>query len=394
MIAQVIDEKSGCESLFHDNQVINVSEVDKRTSILTWKHSDILKEYGCDYAWVWSSGKSLVECCPDYLKSRFDKVLETLKAHMRTLKTSKVCLDSNCFFDLIPQATMTEYFNLKNKICESISKTEKPKNYDFLKNVHIMLDDISRNEINIDPTNLHDLRFKSEVRSFLNKLDRYERFIYLDMFKSKTGRLTTKKGSFPILNLKKEYRKVLKPNNDLFIELDYNSAEVRVFLSFLGHTNIDEDIHEWNVKNISKDNCTREEMKERFFAWLYNPDSKDFEMEKFYNRDSLKKKYWDGKKVENPFGRVLDSDERHCINYLIQSTTNDIVLENAIKIKKLLRDKKSYISFTLHDSVILDFSKEDKQMIDGIVKSFSDTRMGKFKVNVAMGKNFGEMNSI
>ena len=62
--------------------------------------------------------------------------------------------------------------------------------------------------INTDNENSKDIRV-----SFIN----YKNFVQLDMFKSKTGRLTSKKGSFPVLNLKKEFRKVLKPNNDLFV---------------------------------------------------------------------------------------------------------------------------------------------------------------------------------
>ena len=70
------------------------------------------------------------------------------------------------------------------------------------------------------------------------------------MFGTVTGRLTTHKGSFPILTLKKEYRQIVKPTKDLFISLDYNGAEVRTLLELSGEPQPETDIHEWNAKNI------------------------------------------------------------------------------------------------------------------------------------------------
>ena len=170
MIAQVIDDKTGCESVFCNGDIVNIKDLTKQSKILTWKHSSILGDFDCDYAWVWSGGKTLEECCPDRLRDRFDYVCGRLKAHMRSLKTAKVCLVTNCFFDLVPQSLMSEYFTIKNEICKEISKKPKPENYSFLKGVHIMLEEISSTEVNIDPSNLNDLRFKSNVRTFLKRL--------------------------------------------------------------------------------------------------------------------------------------------------------------------------------------------------------------------------------
>ena len=48
------------------------------------------------------------------------------------------------------------------------------------------------------------------------------------------------------MNLSKQYRKVIHPKNDFFLELDYNAAEVRVFLALSGFKQPETDIHEWN----------------------------------------------------------------------------------------------------------------------------------------------------
>ena len=48
----------------------------------------------------------------------------------------------------------------------------------------------------------------------------------------------------------------------------------------------------------------------------------------------------------------------------------------------------------MHDSVILDFSKNDIGLFEEARKIFSQTRFGDYLVNASIGKNFGEMRSI
>mgnify|MGYP007000094991 len=52
-------------------------------------------------------------------------------------------------------------------------------------------------------------------------------YVDYDIFGTVTGRMTTKRGSFPALNLKRELKKHVRPNNDVFLELDFNAAEIR-----------------------------------------------------------------------------------------------------------------------------------------------------------------------
>ena len=53
------------------------------------------------------------------------------------------------------------------------------------------------------------------------------------------------------------------PQNDWFLELDYNAAEVRTLLALSGKDQPEEDIHEWNIKNIYDGDLTREEAKRK-----------------------------------------------------------------------------------------------------------------------------------
>ena len=71
-----------------------------------------------------------------------------------------------------------------------------------------------------------------------------------------------------------------------------------------------------------------------------------------------------------------------------------MVLEQAVKLDQLLKGKKSKIAFIIHDSVVVDLSKQDFNMMTTMLNCFADTRLGKFKVNLSGGKTFGEMRKI
>ncbi len=77
-----------------------------------------------------------------------------------------------------------------------------------------------------------------------------------------------------------------------------------------------------------------------------------------------------------------------------KSTTSDLTLKQAIKLSKMLEGKKTRIAFCLHDSVVLDMSHEDKAMIKDIAQTFSQTELGKYFVNISIGKDFGRMRTV
>jgi hypothetical protein len=58
---------------------------------------------------------------------------------------------------------------------------------------------------------------------------------------------------------------------------------------------------------------------------------------------------------------------------------------------KLLKGKKSYITFCMHDSLVIDFSEEEQYLLNELKEKFENTQFGKFKVNSSAGKNYGEM---
>ena len=145
---------------------------------------------------------------------------------------------------------------------------------------------------------------------------------------------------------------------------------------------------------IFNDKYTREQTKKRVFAWLYNPRAKNSKLSKHFNRDLALKKYYFNNTVTTPFDRTLKVQEDKALNYLIQSTASDLFLASMLETEKLLKNRKSFTSFCIHDSLVIDFAREDQPIINDLVKKFSNTKFGNFKTNLSIGKNFGAMKKI
>ena len=391
MIFQALDTKQECFG-FYTEEGLKYGEVpDDVTS--TWKYSPSLSEHRgkLDYAYVYSLGAPLANHCPEIFEEDWKIAEEKMKAFFRSFMLSKVSMEDNCFFDLVPDKFLEQYYSIRNEITRNVLETcKKPKNYNFLVSVHEMLETISSQKLNLHPKSLNKKLHQIKTRNFSQKLIKISPYVRYNMFGSKTGRLTNVKGYFPILTMDKEHRSVVKPKNDLFVELDYNGAEIRTLLALSGREQPKQDIHQWNVQNVANGTISRNEMKERFFAWLYNPSARDEMIEKYYDRN-VTDDFWNGETVTTPYGRDIPADKHHSLNYLIQSTTNDLVLENALKIFEYLSDKETNIAFTVHDSVVLDFKASEFKNLMPIVEMFESTRFGNFKANVSAGKDYGNL---
>ena len=254
------------------------------------------------------------------------------------------------------------------------SKLNKDDDYEILHKIHVLTTNISHQNI-----------------TFAKKPGR----VIYDIFGSATGRLTTKRGSVPVLTMKKEERELLEPQNDAFVELDLNAAEVRMLMALSGREQPQGDIHSWIVDNVFSGSIQRSQAKVELFAWLYNPSSSKSRFDQIFSRTIFRDFYFSEDEVlTTPFGRKLAVDERRAQNYLLQSTTSDQVIENAYEIQRMLTNKKSKIAFTLHDSIILDMAKEDAIMLGDIKRQFEQTKWGNFTSTCKIGKTFANLKEL
>ena len=307
MIFFPLDSKRGCDLIYNRGRLIKKNELSPSEKMI-WNYSESLPRQKYLYASLYFPGKSIHDNSPSHLLHDYDHYYKKLLSHYKSFATAKVNLEENCFFDLVPESFLLGLYSEKEKILkQSLLYSERPNDYEILSKIHEICTIISNQELVGLPVK-----------------------IKYNMFGTKTGRLSTHKGSFPILNMKKGDRSLLRPKNDLFVELDFNGAEIRTLLALSDKKQPDLDIHEWNMTRMNNV-TTRPDAKEKFFAWFYNPASRDRHLEKIYDK-SMFHKYYDGTKIKTPFGRELEVDESKALNYLLQSTTSDLVLENAHKL--------------------------------------------------------------
>ena len=81
-------------------------------------------------------------------------------------------------------------------------------------------------------------------------------------------------------------------------------------------------------------------------------------------------------------------------NYLIQSTTADLVLDRAVKLDEFLKDKKSFVSHIVHDEVVIDLHDEDRDIVALMKNIFENNLLGKFVSNVNAGKNYYDLKEL
>jgi hypothetical protein len=313
------------------------------------------------------------------------KAQQRFRAYLKAFKIGKISLKEHCFFDLVPESFLMEFCEIKNAITEHVFETyERPDNYDHLISVHRVLQKIKYQKLNLTKEDCRELYHTSTGRRKANELLKNYTYIDYNLFGTVTGRLTTLPDSFPILTLKKEYRKLLKPHNDWFISLDYNAAEARTMLQLNEQEQPQVDVHRWNIENLFDEDTERETAKTIFFAWLYNPDSEVFESV-HYDRKKVLDKWYRGGYIYTPHGRKILVDERRALNYLIQSATSDRVLQRAVDIDKFLEGKKSFISHIVHDEIVIDFSDDERALLLDVKKIFEQDN---FKANICAGKNY------
>ena len=390
MFFQALDNKRECVGIYSEGELYFNELPSGLTK--TWNISDFELD-NIEYAHIYCGGKSMTDVCPENLKTKWKNLNLKFKAYLTSFKHAKISLHEHCFFDLVPHRFLLEYYNVVNKITEHVFENyEKPKNYDFLVKLNKFTNQLSKNKLILDHEALYPYMMNTQARNLWRKFPDISPYIKYNPFGTVTGRLSTHSNSFPILTLPKEFRAIIKPKNDWLVEVDYNAAELRTLLALTGKEQPKEDLHEWNRTNVYR--TTREKAKKRIFAWLYNPDSKDYLSSRTYDRDQVKTKYYDGTYVHTDFNRKIMCEDRVALNYIIQSTTSDLVMNKIIEINELLSETKSKILFCMHDSFVIDLCDKDKPILKDILKIFSETQYGEYKVNLNIGRDFSKMKEL
>ena len=402
MIFQTLDDKAQCVGIYADDKLHFDLENFPDDLHLTWKYSSYLRGLPIEYASLYLEGQPLELHIPEYLKEDWSDVVSKIESFRRSLGIAQVDMSENCFFDLVPERFLIDFCKIKNSVTEHIVKTiEKPKRYEFNKHISMMLGDIENRKVKINnrllKSYLSDKKMQNQAKQMLGSP-----YVCYKQFGTRTGRLTTKPNTFPILTLNKTLRTAVEPTNDFFVELDFNGAEVRTLLGLLGKEQPNNDVHNYHLEHVFTTLTTREEAKVAFFAWLYGSsraanDEESKRLAKFYQKQNLLKEFWIDRTIETCYGKIIkDVDQHHALNYIVQSTAAELTLKQALKIDYLLRTRStgSQISFLIHDAIIIDMKKEDFHLLDALVSLMQSTNFGNFKINIKKGNSLGTLRDL
>ncbi len=392
MYFQALDDKKQCVGIYYDGRLVFDEKEfpESFANMKTWRYSGFLDDNTIEYGWFMTQGKTLKESCPEHLIADLIKFEKKLNAYKKAFELAKVNFREHCFFDLVPHDFLVSFLELKNQVTQSVFEAcEKPPVYDHLVAVEKLLYKIRYQSLNINNQNARALFTSSHTRNAAQKLIAGPMYIDYNIFGTRTGRLSTYPGSFPILTMPKDLRALVKPHNDWFISLDYNGAEARTVLGLLGKKQPAGDVHEWNVDNVFRNKGveSREAAKTFFFSWLYNPDSTKIE-ESFYDRDALLKEYYQEGSIRTIFDREIEVEEYKAVNYIVQSTTADLVNDRAVAIDQFLTDKRTFVSHIVHDEIVLDMPDEERYLIPEIKEIFSNNKLDTFVTNLKAGKDY------
>ena len=393
MLFQVLDTKADCVGYYANNVIYPQRNLPPEGS--TWDYSPHLLGKDYEIARIYSQGATITDVCPEDMKADWEKIKKTLKSCLKAFHTSRISMNENCFYDLVPEYFLYQYLEAKNKITQHVLDTHvRPGNYRHIQNLLELVTAIRGHELNVDITPIRHLLSSVKGQNFHRTVQSTRHVCDYNPWGTVTGRLASNPKSFPVLTMGKEFRSCIKPKNDWLVELDFNAAELRVLLALSGQEQPQNDIHDWNVKNVFGGSLSRDEAKVKTFAWLYS-SNENKELERLYTKDFVRNKYWDGFKITTDYGRIMENvDEHHALNYIVQSTTIDMVHEQAYKVYELLKGRKSHIAFLIHDAVYIDLADEDRYDLLNLLDTFKKTRYDMFKVNVSAGKNLGEMKEL
>jgi hypothetical protein len=216
-----------------------------------------------------------------------------------------------------------------------------------------------------------------------------------------TSRPTNAFNSINFLAFNKENgsRTAFVPENDAFVEFDFDGYHLRLIANKMG-TEIpqDESIHEYLGKQyFEKDELTPEEYQEAkkiTFRQMYNGVEDEYRHIEFFEDvaiavDAMWTTYKGNGFLELPNRRKLileNANPQKLFNYYIQclETVNNV--KKLDKLKSYLQDKQSKVLLVVYDSILIDYAASDGKGTLSHIKDILEA--DRFKVKAKKSNNY------
>ena len=202
--------------------------------------------------------------------------------------------------------------------------------------------------------------------------------------------------NFAALNKDNGERKCYKPENDMFIEMDFQGYHPRLIGEMVNYMfSNTENTYETLSKAL---NVTPQEAKELTFKQLYGGVWSEYQNKPFFKEvDMYVDNMWDmyqysgHVRTENKIfirGQIEDITPQKLFNYVVQSKETSTNVELLELVLDYLKDKKTKIVLYTYDAFLFDYSKEDGEIFTTI------TQMLQYPVSVKQGKSYHGLTKI
>jgi len=198
-----------------------------------------------------------------------------------------------------------------------------------------------------------------------------------------------------------EHRQCFKPQNDFFVEFDFDGYHLRLLAEQLDYPLTNESAHKQLAKQyFGKQDISEEEYnraKQINFHAIYGKIPEEHKNLRIFKEvqeyiDAMWKSYTEAGYVWNPqsgkafTNKLQDMNPAKLMNYMMQSleTSNNITILKDIL--KYLRDKKSFITLYTYDAILFDFSKEDGKQTLSEIQTIME-KQGKYPVKFKYSTN-------
>lgn len=304
---------------------------------------------------------------------------------------------------LIPLYKHVEWCNVVSSKFIDIIHQFKSKSIDdvnsykeYNKEVPLSLYNIEKHGIKVDTDNFINT-FGNRVKKHIVDEKVYSNY---NIFTS-TGRPSNSFGNINFAALKKDgiERKYFIPENNLFIEYDYDAYHLRLIGELIGYNFGKDHVHEHFSKIYD---VSYEESKQITFKLLYGGIDKEIsDNVEFFNKidifiNNLWKNFINQKEIKTYiYNRPMykwnfnNIDKNKLFNFYIQSMETEYNIKKIIKIQELLNNYNSKLVLYSYDSFLFDIdTKDGKQLLHDIrLELESDGFITKIK----SGKNYNDM---
>lgn len=198
-----------------------------------------------------------------------------------------------------------------------------------------------------------------------------------------------------------EYRKAIIPQNDYFVEFDFDGYHLRLLCEQIGYKLTEESAHIQLARlYFGKDEISEEEYakaKQTNFHAIYGKIPPEFAFLEIFEKiqnyiNSLWKQFNEQGYVEDPISgkrftkQLPDMHPQKLMNYMMQSletSRNILILKDVLM---FLQNKKTKIALYTYDAIVFDFKKEDgKQVLEDLQKILEQGK--KYPVKFKYSKN-------